>query len=320
MFATFISWNYNQISRMMETVDRIILERLKINCRTSLQDFSRITGISANEVKKRIDSLVTKGIIKAFIVVPSPLITDENTVISILEFNSEPQEKKLFQDLMSNPSIEKVSRLLDGRYIMFGTYFSPSELSGLTLLLRNLDGIKQVEMYSKFLRYWGGKVTLTNAHKEILRCLVQDPRMTVGEIAKETSLQSDTIKKAIDEMRESEAFLFTIDTPDIKEGSIEVLAKVQWNVGRTSHEHVLGWLQQKYAISYLGEYVSAVDPTLFFNFSVNHVQEVEIIVQKARESGLITTIEPLILFPGIQYHNPRQRRLLDLLMETGFSS
>jgi DNA-binding Lrp family transcriptional regulator len=306
---------------MMDIVDRIILERLKINCRTSLQEFSRLTGISANEVKKRVEGLVTTGIIKGFNVIPSPLMTNEDTVISILEFDSEPHEKKLLNDLRNSPSVAKVSRLLDGRYIVIGTYFMPQELTTLTLLLRNLEAIKQVEMYSRFRNYWGGEIVLTNSHKEILRCLVSNPRIPISDIAQETSLPSDTIKKIIDEMRESEAVLFTIDASnEVDEGSIEVLAKVQWNVGKTSHEHVLGWLQQNFANSYLGEYVSAVEPTLFFNFSVNHVQEVEIIVRKVRESGLISTIEPLILFPGANYPDPRQRRLNELLIETGFSS
>lgn len=305
----------------MDSVDRIILERLKINCRTSLQALSRITDISANAVKKRIDSLVSSGIIERFIVLLSPLMTDEDTVIAILEFESDQLEKKLLKNLRSSPAVSKVSRLLDGRYIVFGTYYDSEELSDLTLVLRNLDRIKKVEMHSRFLHYWGGKIHFTNAHKEILRCLVEEPRMAVSDIAKETGLHSNTIKETIDQMRESEAVLFTINmSDDINEGHTEVLTKVQWNVGKTNKEHVLEWLQGKFASSYLGEYVSAVEPTLFFNFSVKHVQEVEIVLKKTKESGLVTTIEPLILFPGTMFPDPRQRRLNELLMETGFSS
>lgn len=305
----------------MDSVDRIILERLKINCRTSFQALSRITDISANAVKKRIDSLVSSGIIERFIVLLSPLMTDEDTVIAILEFESDQLEKKLLKNLRSSPAVSKVSRLLDGRYIVFGTYYDSEELSDLTLVLRNLDRIKKVEMHSRFLHYWGGKIHFTNAHKEILRCLVEEPRMAVSDIAKETGLHSNTIKETIDQMRESEAVLFTINmSDDINEGHTEVLTKVQWNVGKTNKEHVLEWLQGKFASSYLGEYVSAVEPTLFFNFSVKHVQEVEIVLKKTKESGLVTTIEPLILFPGTMFPDPRQRRLNELLMETGFSS
>ena len=308
-------------NEIMNSADQTILERLKINCRLSLQDLSKITGISANAVKKRIDSLKASGAIDSFTLLLSPLMTDENSVIAILKFETDQREKTLLKILSSNPSVSKVSRLLDGRYIVFGVYFDSEELSSLTMHLRKLPGIRNVEMYSRFLHYWGGKIDLTNSHREILRCLIEDPRMPISDIAKETGLPSNAIKEIIDQMRESEAVLFTINmSDDVNEGSMEVLAKVQWNVGKTSNEHVLGWLQDKFASSHLGEYVSASEPTLFFNFSVKHVHEVDIVSQKTKESGLVTTMEPLILFPGTKFPDPRVRRVGQLLEETGFSS
>ncbi|MHA2303191.1 MAG: AsnC family transcriptional regulator [Candidatus Thorarchaeota archaeon] len=305
----------------MDPVDRVILDRLKINCRTSLQDLSRMTSISANAVKKRINKLESSGVIDSFTIILSPLMTNEDSVIAILEFETEQLEKKLLKNLSKNQSIYKISRLLDGRYIVFGVYFDSEELSSLTMHLRKLPGISNVEMYSRFLHYWGGKIDFTSSHRDILRGLIKDPRMPISDIAKETGLPSNEIKEMINQMRESEAILLTINTLDgTNEESMEVLAKVQWNVGKTSNEHVLGWLQENLASSYLGEYVSATEPTLFFNFVVKHVQEVEIIVKKTKESGLVTTMEPLILFPGTNFPNPRLRRANQLLEETGFSS
>ncbi|MHA2056463.1 MAG: winged helix-turn-helix transcriptional regulator [Candidatus Thorarchaeota archaeon] len=305
----------------MDPVDRIILEKLKINCRTSLQDLSRMTSISANAVKKRINNLESSGVIDNFKVFLSPLMTGEDSVIVILEFETNQLEKKLLKYLSKNQSISKVSRLLDGKYIVFGIYFDAEELSSLTIHLRKLPGIRNVEMHSRFLHYWGGKIDLTGSHRDILRCLIEDPRIPISDIAKETGLPSNAIKEIIDQMRESEAVLFTVNTSDdTNEGSMEVLSKVQWNVGKTSKEHVLGWLQENFASSYLGEYVSATEPTLFFNFTVKHVHEVEIVVKKAKESGLVTTMEPLILFPGTNFPDPRLRRASQLLEETGFSS
>ncbi|MGD9395554.1 MAG: winged helix-turn-helix transcriptional regulator [Candidatus Thorarchaeota archaeon] len=303
----------------MDFVDRTIIERLELNCRTSLQELARSTNISANEVKKRIDSLEKSGIIENFKVILSPLITEEESVIAILEFETEQNEKKLLTILSNNQSISMVSRLLDERYIVHGIYFNQDELASLTSHLRTLPGIRNIEMYSRFLNYWGGIIDFTSSHRDILRCLLEDPRMLVSEITRETGLSSNHIKTIIDQMRESEAVLFTIDTSDdANEGSIEVMAKVHWNVGKTSKEDVLGWLQEEFAKSYLGECVSATEPTLFFNFLVKHVQEVEILIQKAKKSGLVSSIEPLILLPGTKFPDPRLRKLNELLLETGF--
>jgi DNA-binding Lrp family transcriptional regulator len=305
----------------MDFVDRIIIERLELNCRTSLQELARLTNISANEVKKRIDRLEKSGIIENFIVILSPIITNEESVIAILEFETKQNEQKLVNILSSNQSVSMVSRLLDERYIVHGIYFNPEELSTLTEYLRELPDVRNIEIYSRFLNYWGGKIDFTSSHIEILRCLLKDPRMPISEIARESGLSSSDIKTIINQMRDSEAVLFTIDTSDdVYEGNIEVLTKIQWNVGKTSREDILGWLQEEFAQSYIGESVSASEPMLFFSLLVRHVQEVVIVTQKVKESGLVSSIEPLILFPGTKFPDPRSRKLNELLLETGFGT
>ena len=143
----------------------------------------------------------------------------------------------------------------------------------------------------------------------------------ISEIAKETGLPSSAIKESIDLMRRSEAVLFTITTADDPNArKIEVLAKVQWNVGKTSKEQVLDWLLDKFALSHLTDFVSATEPTLFFKFYVKHVHDVEAVVQKAMESGLFTSMEPLFLLNGTTFPDPRVRKAHQLLEETGFSS
>ncbi len=304
----------------MDSVDRIILERLKTNCRISLQELATKTRVSANEVRKRIDILLTSGVIRNFTTLLCPQMTNEEQVIAILDFETMPDEKLILKALTNSQSVWKVNRSLEDKYVVVGIYFDRKELTDLTLLLRSLEGIREVEMHSRFLRYWGGKVDLTEKHRQILRCLLVDARMSVADIAKQTGLPSNTVNQTIKEMRESEAVLFTTNTSDyMMESKTEVLAKIQWNVGKTSHEHVLKWLQDEFPSAYLREFVSVTEPTLFFKFTVNHVQEVEFVRQKANESGLISIIDSLILFSGTLFPDPRQRRLSELLTETGFS-
>ena len=291
----------------MDTVDRIILERLKMNCRIGLQELATKTKVSANEVKKRIDLLLNTGVIRNFTTLLCPQMTNEEQVIAILDFETTLDEKSIIKILSNSSSVWKVNRSLEDKYVVVGIYYDRKELADLTLLLRSLEGIHEVEMHSRFLQYWGGKVDLTENHKQILRCLIEDTRMSVAEIAKQTGLPSNTVNETINEMRESEAVHFTTNTSDDKmESKTEVLAKIQWNVGKTSHEHVLKWLHDEFPSAYLREFVSVTEPTLFFKFTVNHVQEVEFVTEKAHESGLISMIESHILFPGKIFSDPRQ--------------
>lgn len=305
---------------MITSIDQLILNQLQVDCRTSLQDLSVLSGLSANEVKKRIENLQSSGIIREFLVILSPLMTEENSVIAILDFDIDPDEKHLIKKLGSNPSVHRVSRVHDGRYLVLGAYFNQEELKSLTLHLREHHGVRNVELYSRFLHYWGGKIELTNISREILKCLVRNPRMHISEIAKETGFHSSAIKESIDLMKNSEAVLFTLGIGDaLNAGSIEVFAKVQWNVGTTNKEQLLDWLQSKFALLHLDDFVSATEPTLFFKFYVKNEREVDMIVQKIVESGLTVTVEPLILSPGTTFSDPRVRRVHQVLEETGFS-
>jgi DNA-binding Lrp family transcriptional regulator len=305
---------------MIDSIDQLIFDKLQVDCRTSLQDLAVLSGMSANEVKKRIENLQSSGIIREFLVILSPLMTEENSVIAILEFDIDPDEKQLFRKLGNSPSVHRVSRLHNGRYLVLGAYFNQEELKSLTVHLCEQHGIRNVELHSRFLHYWGGRIELTNTYREILKCLVRNPRMQVSEIAKETGFHSSAIKQSIDFMRASEAVLFTLGVGDaLNAETIEVFAKVQWNVGVTSKEQLLGWLQSKLALTHLDDFVSATEPTLFFKFYVKQVREVEMVVQKIVESGLAVTVEPLILSPGTTFSDPRVRRVHQVLEETGFS-
>ena len=305
----------------MDNLDQIIIEQLRINCRVSPQDLAKLTGLFANEVLKRIDSLVETGVIEEFVIIFSPQMSNEDTAIAILDFTTEPNEQNLLETLSKNQSIHRVSRLLDGRYIVYGIYYDQGELSLLTQFLSTLPGIRNVEMHFKFLHYWGGKIELTSAHRDVFRCLVDEPRISVADIVRKTSIDSNKIKEIIEHMRTSEAVLFTINTSDdLNEKCTEALAKVQWNVGKTSKEEVLDWLHNEFGSLRLGECVSATEPTLFFHFSVKHVKEIEIVIEKTKELGMVSTIEPLIMFPSVKFSDPRQRRVKALLQETGFSS
>ncbi|MFW9794502.1 MAG: AsnC family transcriptional regulator [Candidatus Thorarchaeota archaeon] len=303
----------------MDSIDRIIVDYLAINCRISLQELSRKTGVSAYDIKKRIDALLMSDMIHNFTTLLSPQLTNEELSIAILDFDKLPKEKDIIESLAKNPSVWKVHRALEDKYVVFSFYFDQNELANLALMFRKLPGIGYVELYSRFSKYWGGKIDLTQVDKQVLRCLVKDARMSVGDIAKSTGLETSAIIESINLMRESEAVLFTIDAADyMKESKIEVIAKVQWNVGKTSQEHVTKWLQDTFSDAYLREYVSVAEPTLFFDFTVNHVQEVELVKRKAMESGLVSKVTPLILFPGTVFTDPRIRKLDEVLTETGF--
>ncbi|MHA2142532.1 MAG: winged helix-turn-helix transcriptional regulator [Candidatus Thorarchaeota archaeon] len=156
------------------------------------------------------DKLVDSKAIHSFVVRLSLEMTNMEYAFAIIEFDSPPDDTNLLDILRDSPSITQVSKTFDGRYTVFAVFFSTDELSDLTTLLWSLKDLNDVNLYPKFKSHRGGKIELIGVHMRILRCLLEDARMSIADIAECTRLTARRVTKAVNQMRESEAITFTI--------------------------------------------------------------------------------------------------------------
>ncbi|TAL43422.1 MAG: Lrp/AsnC family transcriptional regulator [Salinibacterium sp.] len=56
----------------MDTLDRSIIDRLRLNSRVSHGEIGEIVGLSASAVKRRVDKLVAEGVIRSFTILVDP--------------------------------------------------------------------------------------------------------------------------------------------------------------------------------------------------------------------------------------------------------
>ena len=285
----------------------------------SFQEISKRTGITRSAVKKRVDRLVESDVIHQFVVRLSPAMTNMEYAFAILDFDSSPNEESLLHTLESSPSITQVSETFDGRFCVFGVYFSTDELSELTSLLWSLENLKEVTLYPKFMVDRGGKMKLTGVHMKILRCLMNDARMSIGDISARTGLTARRVTKAMKQMREYRAIEFTIRlTENIGDRGTEVVTKVDWDVSKALLDDVMEWLKNEFSENYIAGDPLATEPSILIEFTVDRVRDVETISAKLRKSDYITSVESMLLYPAHRFSDPRTMKLDQILNEAGF--
>ena len=290
---------------MIDELDRQIAWTLAINCRTSLQDLSNKLGITRTAIKKRIDRLVESGAIAAFSVRFNLAQVDHDVAFAILSFEEPPHDEYLVNYLSDSPFISEISRTFDKRVIIIFEYPSPTELSHLTNSFRTMEGVTNVELWTNLVVDKGGKIELTGIHKKVLRSLIKDAKMSISDIAKETGLTPRRISKTIGELIESRAILFTISWVANLAGETTFVSKIYYDASKIEPREFLKMIYPKVTDKFNYAHISGTEPFIIFAFTVDHFTEADKVQKEIMDTGLATSIDSMLTYPGIKPKHPR---------------
>jgi DNA-binding Lrp family transcriptional regulator len=222
---------------ILDELDGKILHSLSRNCRVSYSSLGSEIGLTAKSVKARIRKMQTSGIIDHFIVKLNPLALGYSKFcLLVLRINSKAADEKhisrslsLVGDILytveglGNISIfllalkkeaeEKLELLVD--------------VVGQDLLIQNLSivfqNVREQPTYTDF---------------KIMRCLLDNPRMEVSDIAEKISMSSKTVARRLEKMVDNRILNFTLHcNPTAIRGYI--VSIVSANIERGSYRNVL---------------------------------------------------------------------------------
>jgi DNA-binding Lrp family transcriptional regulator len=300
---------------MVDEIDKQIAFLLLNNGRMSLQDLSDKLGITRTAVKKRMDKLIEVGVIESFNLRLSMAMTNSELLFAFLSFIKKPSEKT--EDVILNISeqIMQVNRTLDDRIVVFAEYTSSEELSEITNSFWKLENISEVETHTNFIHNRGGKIDLTKIHKRVLKSLLDNPRKSISEVAKETGLTARRINKTIDELQDKGAVLFSIRMKFNIAGETMVFTRVRYDPSKTTFQEFSDWVNENLGYVFI-TYISASEPLLFFFFYLDHFSETDKITSELKKTGSINSVDHILMFPGKKGHQPRTLMLERLVTES----
>ncbi|UCE09294.1 MAG: Lrp/AsnC family transcriptional regulator [Candidatus Thorarchaeota archaeon] len=296
----------------MDLIDKGILTDLEENCRLSYQTLSNRYGVSANAIKKRIDNLIEEGVIERFDVVLSYAMIDADYVVAIAQTDGTLFDDKTFDGLGENPMISVVLPLASGDIMVDGDCVGTDGIGELGNLLRVQPGVADVEIHPILINR-GKKKDLTNLDLKVLKMLVKNPRSPISEIARQTGLTSKRVRGIINRLVDGEVIRFTI-WRNINTGQSVVFSlKVSWNENITGYEEIIDRLRKSYPLEFWYPSVSAIHPTMFCVFVVEHIRDIEEVMRRVHSFRGVVSVRSMLFFTERIYDSLRSARLKELI-------
>ena len=298
----------------MDAVDRVILQQLATNCRTTYQELAKLCNISANAVKKRVKKLESSGVITGYRVSLSPAMTGINTLYGMLATDGSRDETEFVNTLGANDKILAAAAYTGGNFALIAEFQDAQDLWDIGRYLRSFEFINNIETHQLLIDR-GSTLELTKPHVKVLKSLVDNPRKSIVDIADESGLSARRVRKLITDLLRSQAVRFGAFLELGAVDSIPFLMRIQWDDQATTHQAISSWLKSIFTVSLWELYVSAEAPILIGLLTGENLTEVDDFAQQTRSHEHIDTVTVQIA----KYHNffsgLRTKKLLEIIKQ-----
>ena len=193
----------------LDELDGKILRSLSRNCRVSYNSLGSEIGLTAKSVKARVKKMQSSGVIDSFIVRVNPLVLGYSKVcILVLRINSKAaDEKHIRRSLSLLGDILNTGHVL-GNISTFKFAVKKEAEEKLELLVDVIGQDLLIQNQTVVFQNVREQPTYTDF--KIMRCLLDNPRMEISDIAEKISMSSKTVARRLEKMIENHVLDFTI--------------------------------------------------------------------------------------------------------------
>jgi DNA-binding Lrp family transcriptional regulator len=236
--TTLIFDDNNSLHRLRKTtlddIDLRILNLLSRNGRLSYRSIGLIVGLTTKSVKSRVDRMLAAKVIEKFLTKVNPSVIGYRKTCAFAL-----RKSQLSQELIDRINlIGEVQHRFEvmGGVIGFDVVIKEGTEDKIDLLLSSLRpallGLIQSqnrEVHQK----------LTKTDYTIMKQLIKNPRMEIGDIGAATSISPKTVRRRLDKMIRNHVIEFSIQpNPDAMKGYIVFFLDVKVR-NRSQHQKIL---------------------------------------------------------------------------------
>ncbi|NHJ14398.1 MAG: Lrp/AsnC family transcriptional regulator [Candidatus Thorarchaeota archaeon] len=295
----------------MDSIDREILSKLEKNCRISYQNIACDIGISSNAVKKRVSKLLESGVLEGFSVMLSRAMAGSEVVFFFVRTDGSLDDEAFIKEIGSNSMVYAIMPLSIGDYIVMADCIGTKAQLDLGRILRTRRGVVDVDMHP-ILSDKGRKAEISRLQLRVLKCLLQDARMSTVGISRCSGLTTKRVRRILMDLEESKAIDFTINLNINTGESLAFLAVIKWDASVVGYAEIDGQLRTYYPHSYWFPFVCTIEPLLYGVFIVQKISDVEDVYRSLKSITGIMNVKPLVFFPNRLFKSIR----VDILEET----
>ena len=299
----------------LDSIDRKLLWELDTNCRISYQKLGQKLNLTANAIRKRIENLIRNGVIVRFMVVPHNAVIDAEFISILVHTDGTENQEEFIQRIGKHPVIHHVSPLVaieGGSYHLFGQYSRLDMLSEFRQHLKELDNVIEVKQYPVLFPK-GRKIELTKKQLKVLACLIENPRMSLSEIAQCSNIKARTVRRVLNKLQEERVVRFTVRW-DINAGdntSFWILARL--NHKKITHEEFVKTLEAMFPEDYWTSFVVATEPVIFCRFVVSDLRRAHHVIGKVKEMPSVESTQNFVCYSSFDFPWLGESLLQDLI-------
>jgi DNA-binding Lrp family transcriptional regulator len=193
----------------LDELDGKIFHSLSRNCRASYSSLGSEIGLTAKSVKARVKKMQSSGVIDSFIVKVNPLVLGYSKFcILVLRINSKAaDEKHIRRSLSLLGDILYTGHVL-GNISTFKLAVKKEAEEKLELLVDVIGQDLLIQNQTVVFQNVREQPTYTDF--KIMRCLLDNPRMEISDIAEKISMSSKTVARRLEKMIENHVLEFTV--------------------------------------------------------------------------------------------------------------
>ena len=312
----------------VDLVDKGIIAELEGNCRQSYRVLARKLGVSSKTVRSRIEKLIETGVLQRFIIELNPETLGAHLVIAEVSTLGSEDTPTFINQIGECPVVRLVSRLADGKYDVEAEVRGQMGTINLGQFLRELDRVISVEIHEaiemhphtmteSFTKPKALDFQFSPLQLSVLRCLRENPRMPVVDIARRTELTAKRVRMILREFQDTNTLRFTLEWLRSSGDQIEFRSRVRYNTENVSPRKMVAWLEEQFPLEYWTSYLLTSEPTLLLDFAVNNLHQVEAIDSELKTSPFSMIVHTMIMFPHRKFPGLGQNQL-DTLLDSSY--
>ncbi|MFW9802472.1 MAG: winged helix-turn-helix transcriptional regulator [Candidatus Thorarchaeota archaeon] len=298
------------------------------NSRMSYQKIAEKLGTSPNTVKNRIHRLLEQKLLVDFVVIVSVEMLGAEHVHGVISTDGTEKVVEFMKQVAKQRIVCEIYRTGDMRYEYWAMVSGAAETLGLKKYLEELDGTIDVEMRpvvflfpnipNYHLNTRGKKVTFTRHQLRVLRCLYENARMPVAQIARKTGLTPRRVRKVLRELEEGEGIHITVGYNIFALGDMEYRLKIRFDESQIDARDIIMDLYHKYPDEFWWSSITTNDSIVDVGMIIDRPGKGMPMIRGLKENPFIKSVEDYVSYPRVVGNIfPLRLKLEEMLIESG---
>jgi DNA-binding Lrp family transcriptional regulator len=261
---------------------------------------SKRIDLSSSSIKKRVDSLLSDGVIDKFEVTLNPILLNLG-LATFMVYTDASTPIDLFKDeVLKHEIVYRIHPIISGDFYVAIQHEDEEQLDSLTKTIEKIQGVTKIERYVIQNSEPSAKQSPEfNLHEiKVLEQLIDDPRMQPHEISKETGLTVGRVNKVLAQFEKDQRVLCgAIWNPNLSK-SLTFTCKILYKPTDFANSEFFEWMNQTYPISYWGSRDYESHSTMFTFLTTTGISEMAEISQSILNYPGIKSCETMLHYPA----------------------